>query len=298
MSKRIAALERYYGRPLIERHGRRVVLTHQGTRLVEKVAPLVSELRSVFLEDHVQRGGQDHSGRLRSHFGQLGPGSVRRGVRRELSEVEFSFHAQRSPVVLDRLRTGEYMVGICTGYSDAETDLQSEVIRLEPMVIIPAGLEPLDYRPGEPLEVLTIESRSGAWASIEDDMRRLRLHRKESLESFFSVAQMALAGFGHGLVPIWRGPDPGCTRRPVDPPRPSRPQPPGALRGAQVHVLPATGAALLPGGLRRGQPARLTSQGWGYPTHRASASTQSGEVFKQGMSVRLSPPACSKMSRP
>ncbi|MYE85547.1 MAG: LysR family transcriptional regulator, partial [Gammaproteobacteria bacterium] len=58
VSKRIAALERYYGRPLIERHGRRVVLTHQGTRLVEKVAPLVSELRSVFLEDHVQRGGK------------------------------------------------------------------------------------------------------------------------------------------------------------------------------------------------------------------------------------------------
>ena len=32
-------------------------------------------------------------------------------------------------------------------------------------------------------------------------MRRLRLHRAVSLESFFSVAQMALAGFGHGLVP-------------------------------------------------------------------------------------------------
>ena len=29
--------------------------------------------------------------------------------------VEFEFHAQRSPVVLDRLRSGEYMVGICTG---------------------------------------------------------------------------------------------------------------------------------------------------------------------------------------
>ena len=201
VSKRIAALERYYGRPLIERHGRRVVLTHQGTRLVEKVAPLVSELRSVFLEDHVQRGGKIILGVSEAILASWGPGLFAE-VRRELSEVEFSFHAQRSPVVLDRLRTGEYMVGICTGYSDAETDLQSEVIRLEPMVIIPAGLEPLDYRPGEPLEVLTIESRSGAWASIEDDMRRLRLHRKESLESFFSVAQMALAGFGHGLVPI------------------------------------------------------------------------------------------------
>ena len=49
VSKRIAALERYYDRDLIERHGRRVVLTHHGTRLVERVTPLLSELRSVFL---------------------------------------------------------------------------------------------------------------------------------------------------------------------------------------------------------------------------------------------------------
>jgi len=50
--------------------------------------------------------------------------------------------------------------------------------------------------------VITIESRSGAWRSIEDDMRRLKLKRATSLESFFSVAQMALSGFGHGLVPL------------------------------------------------------------------------------------------------
>jgi DNA-binding transcriptional LysR family regulator len=93
------------------------------------------------------------------------------------------------------------MVGICTGSPDADTDLQSEVIRLEPMVILPSGLRPLDYRIGDELDVITIESRSGAWRSIEDDMRRLKLVRRVSLESFFSVAQMALAGFGHGLVP-------------------------------------------------------------------------------------------------
>ena len=33
-------------------------------------------------------------------------------------------------------------------------------------------------------------------------MRRLHITRRTSLESFFSVAQMALAGFGHGLVPV------------------------------------------------------------------------------------------------
>ena len=55
---------------------------------------------------------------------------------------------------------------------------------------------------GEPLEVITIESRSGAWGSIEEGMARLSLQRSVSLESFFSVAQMAIAGFGHGLVPV------------------------------------------------------------------------------------------------
>ncbi|HTO56868.1 MAG TPA: LysR family transcriptional regulator, partial [Pseudomonadales bacterium] len=58
VSKRIAALERYYDRPLIERHGRRVALTHHGTRLVEKVTPLISELRSVFLEDNTLQKGK------------------------------------------------------------------------------------------------------------------------------------------------------------------------------------------------------------------------------------------------
>ena len=58
VSKRIAALETYYDRELIQRHGRRVVLTHHGTRLIERVTPLLSELRSVFLEDNTLRRGK------------------------------------------------------------------------------------------------------------------------------------------------------------------------------------------------------------------------------------------------
>ena len=60
----------------------------------------------------------------------------------------------------------------------------------------------MKYKLGKPLQVLTIESRSGAWGSIEENMQRLNLDRVVSLESFFAVAQMALSGFGHGLVPI------------------------------------------------------------------------------------------------
>ena len=200
VSKRIAALERYYDRELIERHGRRVALTHHGTRLVEKVTPLISELRGVFLEDNALRKGKIIMGVSEAILSSWGSRLFAR-AQADLPDVEFTFHAQRSPVVLDRIRSGEYMVGICTGYSDADTDLQSEIIRREPMVIIPAALVPISYRIGDELAVITIESRSGAWASIEEDMRRLKLKRSVSLESFFGVAQMALAGFGHGLVP-------------------------------------------------------------------------------------------------
>ena len=200
VSKRIAALERHYDRPLIERYGRRVVLTHHGTHLVEKVAPLIGELRGVFLEDGALPSGKIILGVSEAILASWGP-RLFAAVRGDMPEVELTFHAQRSPTVLDRLRSGEYMVGICTGASGADSDLQSEIVRLEPMVIIPSGLAPFDYRVGEDLDVITIESRSGAWASIEEDMRRLNLHRKTSLESFFSAAQMALAGFGHGLVP-------------------------------------------------------------------------------------------------
>ena len=200
VSKRIAALERYYKRPLIEREGRRVVLTHHGTRLVEKVTPLVSELRHVFLEDNTLGAGKiivGVSDAILCSWGSRLFGEV----RDRMPEVDFTFHAQRSPVVLDRIRSGEYMVGVCTGSADKDSDLQSETIRLEPMVIIPSRRGRLDYTLGQPLDVITIESRSGAWASIEEDMRRLAITRSASLESFFSVAQMAIAGFGHGLVP-------------------------------------------------------------------------------------------------
>jgi DNA-binding transcriptional LysR family regulator len=167
---------------------------------VERVTPLISELRGVFLEDNALRKGKIIMGVSEAILASWGPRLFAR-VQARMPEVEFTFHAQRSPVVLDRVRSGEYMVGICTGSPDADTDLLSEIIRLEPMVILPSGLAALEYQIGDPLAVITIESRSGAWRSIEDDMRRLNLHRAVSLESFFSVAQMALSGFGHGLVP-------------------------------------------------------------------------------------------------
>lgn len=201
VSKRIAAIENYYGKKIIERHGRRVVLTQHGRKLVDRTMPLLQEVRSVFLEDTALQSGRIIVGVSESILGSWGS-RLFAAVREDMPEVNFEFLAQRSPVVLDRIRSGELMVGICTASADAETDLQSDIVYLEPMVIVPSGLSKLRYRVGDPIQVMTIESRSGAWAAMEDDMERLHLTRATSLESFFSVAQMALADFGHGLIPL------------------------------------------------------------------------------------------------
>ena len=74
------------------------------------------------------------------------------------------------------------MVGVCTGTADADTDLVSEIVMQENMVIIPAGLQPFTYYVGESLEVITIESRSGAWGSIEEGMVVMPLHAQKPKE--------------------------------------------------------------------------------------------------------------------
>ena len=201
VSKRIAVLEKYYDRKLIQKKGRRVELTQHGKQLVDKISPILSELRDLFVDEGISGKGELIIGVSEAILSSWGP-KVFVQVQQEMPDVHFVFHTHRTPVVLDRIRSGEFMVGVCTGSDSLDTDLQSEVLSHEPMVIIPSGLEKIDWPQSEELKVITIENYSGAWRSFKDDAKRLRIRRSVSLESFFSVAQMAIAGFGHGLVPI------------------------------------------------------------------------------------------------
>jgi DNA-binding transcriptional LysR family regulator len=201
VSKRIAALEKYYQRKLIQKKGRRVELTQYGKRLVDKVSPILSELQDVFIEEATSSRGEIVIGVSDAILSSWGP-EVFFKAKQAMPEVSFVFHTHRTPVVLDRIRSGEFMVGVCTGSDALDTDLQSEVLMLEPMVIIPSGGRKISFPRSGVLDVITIEDYSGAWRSFKDEVKSARIRREVSLESFFSVAQMAIAGFGHGMVPI------------------------------------------------------------------------------------------------
>ena len=201
VSKRIASLEKYYDRKLIQKKGRRVELTQHGQRLVDKISPILSEIRDMFIDEVVSGRGELVIGVSDAILSSWGPRVFFR-TKIEMPEVRFVFHTHRTPVVLDRIRSGEFMVGVCTGSDALDTDLQSEVLTHEPMVIIPSGCQKISFPPTGELGVITIEDYSGAWRSFKDEVRKLRIKREVSLESFFSVAQMAIAGFGHGMVPV------------------------------------------------------------------------------------------------
>jgi DNA-binding transcriptional LysR family regulator len=201
VSKRIATLEKYYDRKLIQKKGRRVELTRHGKQLVDKISPILSELRDLFVEDTDSVSGELIIGVSEAILSSWGP-QVFFEIRQGMPDVNFSFHTHRTPVVLDRIRSGEFMAGVCTGSDTLDKDLQSEVLGYEPMVIIPSGLQAFDWQEEQELSVITIEDHSGAWRSFKDEAQRLNIRREVSLESFFGVAQMAIAGFGNGLVPI------------------------------------------------------------------------------------------------
>ena len=201
VSKRISALEKYYDRKLVQKKGRRVELTQHGQRLVDRISPILSELRDMFIDDTASGSGELVIGVSDAILSSWGP-EVFFNCKLEMPEVTFVFHTHRTPVVLDRIRSGEFMVGVCTGSDDLDTDLQSEVLTQEPMVIIPSGCKKITFPKKGELGVITIEDYSGAWRSFKHEVQRLRINREVSLESFFSVAQMAIAGFGHGMVPV------------------------------------------------------------------------------------------------
>lgn len=199
VSKRIAQLESDLGFDVIEKEGRRVRFTPQGLRLLERVTPVLSELRSVLHEELVALPeGRLVLGVAESVLESWGARALARAARR-LPRLELAIHAHRSAVVLDRVRSGEYMLGICTVPPSRESDLRTERILDEEMVLVPAGLRKTRERHWN---VIGIERGSATGEGIAEQLRKLPITVVRPVQSFACVVQMAREGLGHGLAPI------------------------------------------------------------------------------------------------
>ena len=205
VSKRIAALTAELGFDLIEPDGRRVKLTADGVRILDRAGPLLAELRHALSAETSAHTGVLVMGVSESILASWGPAALAR-ARGELPELKLVVHAHRSPVAVERVRSGEYMLALCAGYADWP-DLTTLPLMDEPLVLVPSGLERLRLRAGTKLPILTIEPGSATWRSMAPAIARLKRERRielrvdQTVESFACAVQMARAGFGHALVP-------------------------------------------------------------------------------------------------
>ena len=205
VSKRIAALEASTGACLIERIGRGVRLTPDGVALLEKTDPFMKALREALREDRPTGSERLEIGVSESILASWGAQVLAR-IRRDNPQLALVVNAHRSPVALDHVRSGEYVLALCSGLAEDTSELRSEVVYEEPMVIVPSGLQPLQLEGDIP--VMTIEPHSATWQVIGRRIRAgsrkwpFRLEVTQTLQSFACITQMARCGLAHGLVPI------------------------------------------------------------------------------------------------
>jgi DNA-binding transcriptional LysR family regulator len=108
-------------------------------------------------------------------------------------------------MLLERVRSGDYALGLCPALP-GDKDLIVHELAREPMVIVPARLEPL--RESAQVEVWAIETQSLTWEAIDSRLSRIKrstgfaVHVVSRVETFTLLVQLARAGFANALVPI------------------------------------------------------------------------------------------------
>ena len=86
------------------------------------------------------------------------------------SKLDVEIHTHSSPVVVDHVRSGEHIIGLCAGLADSAADLVVRTAAHESMVLIPSGLHPIRLTKGTP--IITIEEHAATWSSRRRDARK------------------------------------------------------------------------------------------------------------------------------
>jgi DNA-binding transcriptional LysR family regulator len=201
VSKRIQALQAAVGFPLVERDGRRLRLTPQATRFLERARPLVAELRGLAVAAPERSLSRFSLALADSIASSWGPRVVAEAQRR-LPDVAVELHSHRSVLLVESIRLGRYNLGLCTTVAPTR-DLVEFPLMDEPLVLVAAaGARKLDAR----LPLVCVESSSATWRAVAPLLRahhpKLLRTRRLEVESFGAALQMVRAGFGNGLVPL------------------------------------------------------------------------------------------------
>lgn len=190
VSKRIQSLETLTNKSLISKKGRYVELTYVGNLLLEKALPLVRDLKELIGEDSEPALSRIAIGFSESILSTWGARLIGSYVD-ENKNILLEPHAHRTPVIVDKVVSGDYSLAIVGGEPKNFPGLHFEKIGEEEMVII-----------GKKGRLFCAETSSGTWTSIKKVVEQKGIIIEERSEFLSPIAHMARSGFCRGLVPI------------------------------------------------------------------------------------------------
>lgn len=206
MSKRIANLENELGNKVIEREGRRVKFTPFGMQVVERVRPILGDLKNALITERSIEKGRIVVGISDSLLYTWGAQALA-AMKKLEPRIEIDVQVHHADVIRERVRNGECMIAIVPGAGESDSDLVASTLFEVPMAIIPSGLKMFRLQKEGSIDLLTIRTHFDTWKLIERSLRiwskekGIELNPTKTFDNFLGVTHMAKAGFGHGLVP-------------------------------------------------------------------------------------------------
>lgn len=207
VSKRIDNLEHGLKRKLTEPRGRRVELTPEAARFVDKARPLLAELKELLHMEEAETSGKLELDLSVSVLIAWGARALAR-VRKSMPKLDLRVNAHHASVAVERVRSGESMLALVQGEATIAPDLTALPVFKQRIVIVPSGLKKIAFPKSGTLKVIAMEPHTEAWSFIQSGLRAgsprwgASIEAETTLQSFSAIAEMARAGFGHGVVPL------------------------------------------------------------------------------------------------
>ncbi|MDH5674030.1 MAG: LysR family transcriptional regulator [Myxococcales bacterium] len=207
ISKRVASLSRELGVELLRPVGRRVQLTPFAAGLVERTAPLLSELKRALRPEDESVSGELTLVVCDSVLSSWGP-PLLAALDSALPEVRLRVSTRRTTAAIERLHAGEAMLGLLAGAVEAGDGLVVQGVAGEPMVVVHGPEGDATAALEAPLTLMAIERHDATWHDLEPQLKALeasggpRLEVGSRLDSFPALVAMTQAGLGEALVPL------------------------------------------------------------------------------------------------
>lgn len=195
VSKRIANLEKRMGKKLIEPVGRYIKLTAEAQVLIDNVGPSFSEIKGLIFE---QQAVEDHTVISLACSETLVAGYLGELMGRYIQHDKYlSITTHHTPVIVERVQSGEATVGFCAGHLPPQHGLAAQhlfderfsVVSKVPLITQPTGL-------------LTNDLKNPANTYQAGVLQKAGISRLMEMDSYTATAQLALGGMAPALVPM------------------------------------------------------------------------------------------------